>query len=146
MLYCVLSKIKARISALSLPWHLGSSSLPSCGARVVLQEEKQFVLCKPDDRGPGPCIAVQIPSLVCGACPRSSWSHFKIVSWDASFSFLDPHEIWNLTLLPIPTWGGRICPPPLRVWDSFLYKCKNYVQLKKINRNFSKRIQNEREI
>ena len=47
-------------------------------ARIALQDQCQVVLCLPDGRGLGPRTEVQIPCLLCGAFPRSSWFHFII--------------------------------------------------------------------
>ena len=44
----------------SLPWHWGRSSLPFCGARVILREQRQFALCEPDGQGPGPRTALLV--------------------------------------------------------------------------------------
>ena len=44
-------------------------------------------LCWPDGWGLGPRTVVQIPCLLCGACPRSSSFHFILVSCGAAFSF-----------------------------------------------------------
>ena len=59
------------------------------GARIALQDRCQVVLCLPDGQGLGPRTEVQIPCLLCGAFPRSSWFHFPLVSCGTAFSFID---------------------------------------------------------
>ena len=70
-----------------LACRLVASSL--IGARIALQDQCQVVLCLPNGRGLGPHTEVQIPCLLCGAFPRSSWFHFIIGLVRCSIFLLD---------------------------------------------------------
>ena len=77
IIYCTIQLISSRLIKRA-PWPLGWVHLPSVVPGLLLQEQFQVVLCLPDGRGLGPRTAVQIPCLLCGAFPRSSWFHFII--------------------------------------------------------------------
>lgn len=77
IIYCTIQLVSSRLIRRA-PWPLGWVNLPSMEPGSLLQEQCQVVLCLPDGRGLGPRTAVQIPCLLCGAFPRSSWFHFII--------------------------------------------------------------------
>ena len=64
----------------SVPWPCDRLFLPSGCARVLIQEQLQFVCASLMVGGLVPTLRCRC--LVCRACPSSSWFHFFSLSWD----------------------------------------------------------------
>ena len=80
---------------ISMTIHNLDAQLPELGISPGLEVARPFLLVVPESssrnssslpvqaRWPGPHTALQNPSLMCSACPRSPWFNSSIVSWDA---------------------------------------------------------------
>ena len=77
IIYCTIQLSSSRLIR-SAPWPLGWLYLPSLLPGSLFRTSVSLSCAMPDGRGLGPRTAVQIPCLLCGACPRSSWFHFII--------------------------------------------------------------------
>ena len=113
---CIINNIKNIHTGVQLQFDSCCLFL-ECSPASVLPEAVAVCLCEPN----GPWLSfgtkVQIPSLSCAGCSRSSWLNFSLVFWCAMFSFLTSRHQSSILSSNVIN-NLRLCLM-IDVWEAF---------------------------